>query len=889
MQLIQFLQHVLPQEGVKCWVSIKNKKLVQKFSGTFEELCANLLGVDAGGADAYFGCASFKDGSSRRGDNALCAKSFWVDIDCGAEKAAGGLGYASADIALQALDDFANALDLPLPMVVRSGYGLHAYWVLDAAADAAEWLPVARALKQALERFGVLADPTRTADIASILRPPETHNYKHGASAPVYVEDDHVEPISLADFHLRVAAGASRAPAYTHDIASAILGGRTPDVTAGVKEGGRNAACAKFVGVLLLQGRTPQQAYAEALVWNQRNQPPLADDEVLSVVNSISRAEARKPPAPIVLEMVRPRPVLPPGFTATPNGAMFAQVENENGELKTVLMCAFECYLVEVCRKEREDKESYVFTTYHPHNGWHEFLISREEFEGSAWLATMGGNCTEIINPKMFKQYVKYASVAMKGQKMDAVRYEQFGWKNNFSAFLIGNVLIRKGGATEFAYGDEHLEPRIKGMKLQKGTTRAAWTVAANRLYAPGFEAHGFGLLASFAAPLMAFVCGATDGGAILALHTQGSGFGKSNILQAVASVWGQYDALAVSGCDTENAKFNIISKACHLPVYEEEMGKNDPAKEAAIIKRFVSGKDKNRSRRDGSVEYKDTRFQTIMISASNHSLADIVKASGDQGSMARVIEINIEMPHDKEEFKEFSKVTKAMLDNCGHAGREFVHALMSGDTLEWARASLDTAVEHYMKLLETTAKDRYVAYVLACCMVTAKIVNAIGVLSFDEVRIMDWALTQARLRTEDTKMDSPTEVIGQFITENIMDCLVVEGAFVAKKPPQVIRFPKNRLVMRLERDTARLYISQAYLKTWLSRANCHMGTLLKALLQSEVLANRGKQVTLSAGTDFPPVRTLVWEIDMTHPDISGLMALVKKDESLPEPASLSF
>lgn len=881
---------MLPQEGVKCWASIsKGKFPAQGFTNSFEELVTTVLDLSARGEEAYFACASFKDASSRKQKNALGAKAFWLDLDCGPKK-----DYASADVALVALDEFANQLKLPLPVVVRSGRGIHAYWPLSHTIPADEWIPTAKLFKQATERLGLHADPARTADIASILRPPGTFNFKYDPPLAVILEDADHELISLSQMHSAVTQ-IEPARAYSFGAAASnILASKPSSVspTDGVQEGGRNNACARLVGILLAQGHGAEDIWKQVNAWNQTNKPPLTDEEVRQVIASISRAEAEKPPrAPITipLENPIPAPLIPPGYTLF-NGAMMAAHEDDEGNPKAALMCSFECYLVDVCRMEGANIESYVFAAFHPHNGWHSFIISRENFDGSAWLSHMGANCTNIVNPRLYKIYVSYAAVLYKERKMDSVRYSQFGWKDEKQSFLVGNALIKRNGVVEYAYGDDKLDPRMRGMKVPKQGSRSAWTLAANKFFAPGFEAQGFGLLTSFGSVLMAFVSGATDGGAWLALHSQGSGYGKTNTLQAIASVWGAYDALAVSGADTENAKFNIISTARHLPVYEEEMGKNDPIKEAAIIKRYVGGTEKNRSARDGSVEFKDKRFQNIMISASNHSLADILRMSGDQGAMARVFEIPMEVPTDKEAFKEFSRLGKIMLDNCAYAGREFIFNLLQPGVLEWAEKALEAAVVQYMKLLETTPKDRYVVYMLACNLIAGKLLNTLGILSFDENRIMQWAVVQARVRVENPDADSPVEVLNQFISEAIMDCLVVDGPFHSKKPSVVLRYPHKNIVMRFERDTGRLFISQHVLRAWFSKNHAHLATTAKLLEKEKILVTRAKQVTLAAGTDYPSVRTLAWEIDMGHPAVNGGLQLIAQEISKEEKAkSLSF
>jgi hypothetical protein len=138
--------------------------------------------ISSSGHDTYFACASFKTAATRKGDNAVGAFSFWVDIDCGAAKAAKGDGYPTQADALRALKMFCEKAGLPLPpVVVSSGYGLHVYWSVGVFVPADRWRKLAKKLKALAARHGFRADPSRTADIASVLRVPATLNYKNPA------------------------------------------------------------------------------------------------------------------------------------------------------------------------------------------------------------------------------------------------------------------------------------------------------------------------------------------------------------------------------------------------------------------------------------------------------------------------------------------------------------------------------------------------------------------------------------------------------------------------------------------------------------------------------------------------------------------------------------
>lgn len=130
--------------------------------------------------NVFYACASFTTTDSRKGENAQAVRSFWVDLDVGDHPNK----YPSRRAALQGLAEFVATVGLPNPFVVSSGGGIHAYWPMQADMAPAEWRETAQFLKAAAATQGLKADPSRTADIASVLRPPGTH---HRKAAPALV------------------------------------------------------------------------------------------------------------------------------------------------------------------------------------------------------------------------------------------------------------------------------------------------------------------------------------------------------------------------------------------------------------------------------------------------------------------------------------------------------------------------------------------------------------------------------------------------------------------------------------------------------------------------------------------------------------------------------
>jgi len=295
MTLINFLEVILPQEGVKCWTSITKDRIVQNhFCNTFEKLAEQIMKSNALGVDTYHACGTFKTDKNRRAANAGWFQCFFADVDVGK-----GKPYATIETAIKAVDDFCNRVGIPEPGVIRSGGGIHIYWSLDRAITNEEWLPVAQRLKSLMQAHGLHADPARTADAASILRPPGTKNYKiPGQPRPVAIDDWALfEPISADEFKAAVmnAPTAPTSASSNSNLVAGIPVKKAFDPTKDVKEhggeyGGRNNACAAYAGTLLAKGCSLEDVLKQSLEWNTlRCKPPMEVEEVRGVVDSIAR------------------------------------------------------------------------------------------------------------------------------------------------------------------------------------------------------------------------------------------------------------------------------------------------------------------------------------------------------------------------------------------------------------------------------------------------------------------------------------------------------------------------------------------------------------------------------------------------------------------------
>lgn len=142
---------------------------------------------DMPGTGTYFGVCTRGDWKNARGelsggkDNVVECPALWVDIDC-----------AKAGIPGKAALDALSYLPFPPSIIINSGGGLHAYWVLEEALDVSDGhYAMAEAALRQLSL--VLAGDMACAEIARIMRLPGTANSKDATRAlndgePVTVE-----------------------------------------------------------------------------------------------------------------------------------------------------------------------------------------------------------------------------------------------------------------------------------------------------------------------------------------------------------------------------------------------------------------------------------------------------------------------------------------------------------------------------------------------------------------------------------------------------------------------------------------------------------------------------------------------------------------------------
>ncbi len=890
-----FLSTILPAEGLRCVLVLVGKMPKQHFFATNEEAAKFALRQKRG--EVYHACATFKDSSSRKAENVQALRSLWLDVDCGSDKR-----YLDRSSALRALRSFLEQTGLPQPCVVGSGGGLHLYWPLRDSLLPHEWLGYARGLKAQCELRGFAADPSRTADAASILRPVGTWNRKNPDEPRQVVWTGPVGPYEIEAFEalkLPNPIGLGQRPSYlplrtsfSFDAAKVETRETTPSDANEVAN-----RCAQIGVFRDTKGLLPETLWKSCLgvvawceegvskshAWSMgdpRYDPAETQgkiDRLLKLTGPTrcetfkglnpegckacrfaldisSPIELGRPPYTPVRETPRVGGDLPPtevqvpthpvGFCCTEEGLYFAS-EDKDGKHVTKHVSRTKFHLLRISEVDNDQEGThYVFRIEHKFDGTRDVSVAAGHAHGTQSSARMAGLGVPIENGDLFRTYLNAAAAGLRAKGKAAVTYKQYGYKNGNSVFLVGDRLYSSGGVVPGAIVGE-AQQRAKYFPIQG--TLDGWSGAANMLCAKGCEAQQFAILASAAAPLMKLMA-ADEGGAIYSQASRDSATGKSTSFDAAQSFWGQKDGLAIGSMATANARGIVLATNCNLPVFFDEASQRDAEELRGFLQVFTDGIDRQRANQHGQLQQNPLTWQTVLLCGSNVPMLDVLgSAGGSEAMMYRVLEVTPSLPEGLSSSGE--KVRRQMKANCGNAGDRYMRYLMRPNVQQTTITWLEKMYDEIETASKFDRKARFIIRLLAAVRVAGEMLKRADILACNPQGMMEWGIEKALRQVEDTATLATTGALTGYLNYYHDDILTVlnEG----RKLGSVLHEPRNQLRGRYETETRQLYIALPPFRKWLAEHD-YSWNETRTKLEKDGLLSGVKLVTLTAGTNKP-------------------------------------
>ena len=904
----EFLGAVLPPEGLYCVVGIKGLKEIhsQTFHNTLLDVEVAVDHLDGLGINSYIAVSSFMSDRNRTAANAACLKSFFLDLDCGADTPK---KYLDQNTALLALKKFVKDVGIPRPIIVNSGNGVHAYWPLLEAIKKDEWKVVAEQFKVTCLLNGLKIDPTVPADAARVLRAVGSHNFKGITPIPVNILNM-VSPIDFAVFKGKFGdvgsgfAGAIRKPLdavtlalLTKDRPSSfklilkksaagtgckqILDGTLNQETAGYdlwrgvlsvakycKDGDKDVhkVSSKYSGytrketedmVAGIKGPYNCQTFWKSNPqgcdgcpnWGKITNPlQLGRGEV-----EVATAEDNVVRDILAPEVVHTIPEYPFPYVRGKSGGVYVKSEDKEGNPKDMMIYENDFYLVNTVDDPLEGM-SALFKLHLPQDGVREFLIPMKEMISKE---TFGKRVAERgigTTGKQMEALMHYANTSVKTyqktKRADKSRL-QFGWTDNYSSFIVGDRQIT---ATGIKYSPpSSVTLGLTSFFRQSGTLEK-WKEVASFYNRPGMELHMFALFSGFSSPLVPFSEEARSG--ILNLYSDGSGTGKTTMLRMINSIFGHPEELLLIKSDTMNSRISRIGTLQNITATIDEITNEPPEVTSDFLYDFLQTRGKNRLKHSHNIErINATTWKTDCVMTANAPIEDklYVKKRSPDGELARCLDMEYQ-PGNTLSKIESDAIFAPLKTNYGWAGDIYMQYVIQ--KLPNVIKLLDKMQKSVDQAAGLTRRERYWSGLAVTRLVGGLVARSAGVMEFTDAdfqRVYDYViafLISKRLSQTKATQSAPELVLGAFISEHVNDVLIINSGASRKSGAMAeapIREPRGRLYVRYEPDTKLIYISKTKFRAFCTAGQTSYIGVLDAMRKQNTFVGE-KKVRMGKG-----------------------------------------
>lgn len=906
MSIEQLLDAVLSTDGLYCVVGLKKSSVPkQLFLRTLDEVREKSDELLAKDYDVYFACAKYDSDKTRSTDNVKAVRAFWLDIDCGE-----GKPYPEQTDGAVAIRKFCTDTGLPKPTLVNSGRGIHVYWALTYDVTRQEWKPVAERLKQVCNERGLMADPSRTADVASILRMPGTSNFKTNPPLPVQLIITQ-KPVDFEAFRDKLGVSLSEAtdtpPSQLNELTRSLMGNKQclfSNIVAKITKGDGCAQLEKAIkeqetleeplwraalsiaahcsdantAIHDISSRHPDYSAAETDAKAAKTKGPYTC-ETFQKINPAGCAECPhrgKITSPIVLgqEILAAAPE-DNVVTATPaaayasapatyvipeypfpyfrgkNGGVYRRGHNDDDEEGTEepkLVYEHDLYVVKRLR-DPQSGEVVWLRLHTPKDGVREFALP----------------AVDLLTPDRLREKLAWYGIVGMKKQMEAVtayivtfvkelqcREEaeimrtQFGWTAKNKSFIVGDTEI-------CADGDRYSPPSSYTAPIADFFTPVGslekWKEVINIYDKPGFEPHAFGFFSAFGAPLLKHL---GLKGAIINIINNESGTGKTTTLKAVHSVYGHPEETMLIQRDTMNVRLHRLGVMNNLPLGCDEITKMKPDDFSDFAYAVSQGRGRGRMKSNENAERMNfAKWETIVVCSSNASAVDKLKSLKNtaDGELMRLIEYSIP-PVKLLTKEEADEIYPHLHLNYGHAGRVYLRDLVCN--LEERVEEVKQMQRLIDKKIGFTNRERFWSGVAACNLAGALFARRLGLIDIDVGRVFKWLIAEFTQMRQEIKPPSTSyaSVIGEYWNEHRFFTLVINDEVDKRTGVEMLPIvePKGEINIRIEPDTQKLFIACRKFRAYCATNQITIKDVLNALATQGVFIGTVKK-RISKGT----------------------------------------
>ena len=558
-------------------------------------------------------------------------------------------------------------------------------------------------------------------------------------------------------------------------------------------------------------------------------------------------------------------------YQVIPGSGIFKSFIDADGVPRKSKISNYEIYIHTLCvdYTQATPKRTYIMRKIVPGVAPVDIPFDIADALGTQKIELWTAQCGLLPHPKNKKDFFMFLNTyisAIQNTLPEVYVRNHFGWVQctdrktgqTYPGFIVGQTMYDHSGTSQV-----RLDERSQGVANKLGTKGSLkeW-LKVPKLYKTLDQKFAQLLMCTaFGAPLMVFGRGTATNVAFNFWDISG-GKGKSSMLKAIASVWGDPQQMLMGRTDTHAARFQQYSVYRNLPILIDELTGINEEETASLLYDIVNGREKARSTAAGTGLAQVGKWDTITVFTANQSMYESLRGYRSQSSATcmRLVESECDFNDYSNNAAVMAMINNAMTaarDNYGIAGATFMTYVTAN--YDMIKKIVETYAENFATAHAASSDERFWLYGIAIPLIAGRIAKLIGLLDYNMEALEDYCIKVVlpSLRAK-VKVNKPTghNLLMDFLNDMLTSTLIVRAksrkayevalhenklterqtiqsqASGGNLDPYVIQLPRDRLLIRREMDSDTIYVSSRALSAWCRANNISLDTMLQGLVK---------------------------------------------------------
>lgn len=595
-------------------------------------------------------------------------------------------------------------------------------------------------------------------------------------------------------------------------------------------------------------------------------------------------------------------PIESRAYEVTHEGIVHITTKVKGNEIETTrnVICDSRLFFKhsEVMVKNNRPRRSFLFDAYHPSGEMETVRYVVDEDSGPQNIMNWFNNAKMFpMHPgatgNLFMGFINAYLNSVIHKAKEIRTFNNFGWVEDFiepdtkkqvTGYITGDGVITANGFYEAGYYSDAASKAATRLFTHAGTLEN-WKYVPQMYQTIDLKLAQLAICFSFAAPLMRYsVIEARN--CIFNIWSGDGGLGKSSVLLAAASVWGNPNESFFGKDSTFAAIEHKLSVWNNMPAMLDEMTEMTDEKMTNLAFAICSGKAREKMNRGGASMVDTGDWETCTLCTANKSFKECIarRHADTDAATKRVMDYEWDGKsyNDRPDVLAYIRACLNICnDNYGVAGPEFIFQLLrQPEKLEGLRRFAgDWAAAHGFK-----GDERYMAFPLAVAIQAGRWAVEFGLLEYNMDALEQWVLNvfvpHNRKQTAALAPDFKDMMIAYLSDRAARNTLIVKRGHREKDEVDpktltvpdkyIVRMPSMELTMRYEQENRLLQIQRSDFNAWCKEQKVSAMLIVNELQKQGIVVTYGTARLARNVSVIPDGRARVMTLEADALDLLG-------------------